>query len=192
MLQRKIQAQIDIAETDSICVWDSMREKWYARIPCSHETSANLVRRQFLASKGKPQLKTRADAGIGQGIYALPSFRDRIKSKAHGEAAHRTLSIAKIWLFAGRYAQNACLLLIFRRLSTAPKWALEKPAKYTFGTISKSFGIMSVFLWYCSEALFRKVKMVVVAATTTRIKWSFWPLENENKLDIVCPAYKRV
>ena len=124
MLQRKIQAQIDIAETDSICVWDSMREKWYAGIPCSHETSADLVRGQFLASKGKPQLKTRADAGLGQGIYALPSFRDRIKPKAHGEATHRTLSIAKIWLFAGRYVQNACLLLNFRRLSTAPQWPI--------------------------------------------------------------------
>ena len=45
--------------------------------------------------------------------------------------------------------------------------------------MSKSFGIMSVFLWYCSEVLFRKVKMVVVAATTTRIKWSFWPLERK-------------
>ena len=102
-----------------------MQRKWYAGILCGNEAATDLVRGQFLASKGKPQLKTRADAGLGQGIYALPSFRDRIKSKAHGEATHRTLSIAKIWLFAGRYAQNACLLLNFRRLSTAPKWGLE-------------------------------------------------------------------
>ena len=73
--------------------------------------------------------------------------------------------------------------------SSYPFDNLKSLQKYAFGTISKSFGIMSVFLWYCSEALFRKVKMVVVAATTTRIKWSFWPLENENRLDIACPAY---
>ena len=85
-----------------------MRKERYTRISRGYEAPADLVRRQFLASKGKPQLKTRADAGAGQGIYALPSFRDRIKPKAHGEAAHKAPTTAKNMAFY-RQIRSKCV-----------------------------------------------------------------------------------
>ena len=85
-----------------------------------NETTSDMVRGQFLASKGKPQLKMSADMGLGQGIYALPSFRDRIEPEANGEAAHKAVFVTRNTAIYRQIRSQGGLSLLLGRLSTAP------------------------------------------------------------------------
>ena len=80
----------------------------------------------FRPQKANHNLKRVRTWGLGKAFMHCLLSATALNLKRMVKLLTRQLLLRKTQLFTGRYVQNACLLLLFMRLSTAPFCALDQ------------------------------------------------------------------